>query len=769
MKKIFFSLLAIAALASCAKTEPTFTEVDSEIKIAPVTSVATKANVTGVMSSTTYDAKEDFNVYAYWANEPAASTFETGTTTYLSNVKFVNKGAYWGGETAYYWPKNGSLRFAAYSPATVPMVHELGTGVDKYTLNGFAYPTNVNDTYDILVAKTSESYTAQTATQNVSVVFEHALSWLQFNLKAASTEAANKFEVKNITINNVDNYGNMTADMNAGTKEWDTAYQTPTAPQFMVYNDANGATFGQTAVLFEDKVTGRTDGHGVIVLPQPTTTVTITFDQLAMTGTPELTNQVVTIPLALDGDKPWEAGKKYIYTVTFDVDEILINPSVEEWEEVTVPEIDATATEVANQQELQAAVSAGQNVRLAENINLTEPIVVGTSVVTKAAAPVNVVLDLNGKNIIAASGDAIIVDDNATLEINGDGKVHAATDDNSSANAVWVKYGNVTINGGYYYVGADGDKRNDCIYIGASAYAEDAAAKVSTVTINGGKFEAKVFDQGQYWVLNKRDEFMTSKFVVKGGSFVNFDPADNKSENPAENFVADGYASYELEGGVWTVAATTEEIVVNSEAALRDAAAQGGNVVLGADMTIDESVFVAAGKKLTLDLNGHNITNNSTSEDFGVGDGLVSYGELVINGVGTVSAPTMAVWARGSEDAKVTINGGTYKGCAEGFAKGGRSVAYASSGATLNIYGGKFEALAADKTSYADKTNGVYAALNIADRNGNLNVYGGTFVKFNPAVPGTEPKTWNDEHPNGFVATGYKSVKDGDNYTVIAE
>ncbi len=111
MKKIFFSCLAIAAIASCAKTEPTFIEADSEIKIAPVTAISTKA-VTGAVDGTQYPTEEAFNVYAYWNTNGAGSDFNSGTT-YLNNVKFVNKGAYWGGETTYYWPKNGSLRFSA--------------------------------------------------------------------------------------------------------------------------------------------------------------------------------------------------------------------------------------------------------------------------------------------------------------------------------------------------------------------------------------------------------------------------------------------------------------------------------------------------------------------------------------------------------------------------------------------------------------------------------------------------------------------------------
>ncbi len=764
MKKIIFSLLAIAALASCAKTEPVFTQDNSEIKIAPVTSMTTKANVNGVIDETTYPADEDFNVYAYWANKPAGSNFEVDETNsansaYLYDVTFVNKGLYWGGETTQYWPKNGSLRFAAYSPSDLPATVAHDLAADRFDISGLTYPVSVDGTYDILVTPTSKSYTAQTAAANVSVVFEHALSWITFQLK--STEAANaKFTVTDVIVNDVNNHGNLVADMKAGTKTWTTAM-----PQkFVVFNDANGSTVTTTEKVYEN---GK--GKSVLVLPQPTTTVTIKFTQEAVGDAPALVGQEVTIPLTLDQDEPWVAGKHYTYTVIFDLDEILINPSVEDWEEVTVPEIDATATEAANQEELQAAVAAGRNVRLTDNINLTAPIEIGNSVVTKAAGPVSVVIDLNGKNIIAESSDAIVVDNGASLEINGDGKVWAATNNASSANAVWVKHGNVTINGGNYYVGKDGAKRNDCIYIGAAAYVADAASKVSTVTINGGRFEAAAQEYNQYWVLNIRDEFTSSKFYVKGGEFVNFDPSNNVSEGANTNFVADGYASYELEAGVWTVVSKAAETVVNTEAALRDAAAQGGKVVLGSDITVTESVMVAEGKELTLNLNGHNITNTNAVEDFGKGEALISYGTLTINGVGTVSSSTMAVWARGNANANITINGGTYKGCAEGFAKSGRAVAYASGGATITINGGTFEALAADKTSYANKTEGVFAALNVYDNGGNINVYGGTFVKFNPAVPGTEPKAWNEVHPNGFVATGYKSVKDGDNYTVMAE
>ena len=215
----------------------------------------------------------------------------------------------------------------------------------------------------------------------------------------------------------------------------------------------------------------------------------------------------------------------------------------------------------------------------------------------------------------------------------------------------------------------------------------------------------------------------------------------------------------------WVTSKTDAQV---KEAEFRASMAFGGIVKLTEDVVLTAPVTVPAGAITVLDLNGHNIINSVDSDVYGEGEAIIVYGDLTINGEGTVEGCTRAVWARGAQGAVVTINGGTFKGAKEGFAEGGCSVVYASSNNTINIYGGTFEALAADKSSYANKTEGVYAALNIQDNGGFINVYGGTFVKFNPAAPGTEPKAWNEAHPNGFVAEGYFSNKVGDNYVVSA-
>ena len=75
MKKILYSILAVAALASCVKSEAVYTEDNSEIKIKPATALATKANQLAAIDGTEYPVAENFDVYGYWKDEPAGSTF----------------------------------------------------------------------------------------------------------------------------------------------------------------------------------------------------------------------------------------------------------------------------------------------------------------------------------------------------------------------------------------------------------------------------------------------------------------------------------------------------------------------------------------------------------------------------------------------------------------------------------------------------------------------------------------------------------------------
>ena len=529
MKKIFFSLLAIAAIASCAKTADVYTEENAEILLSPVAALQTKAEVNNAIDGTLYPETEHFTVIGYWADQPAGSTFASGTT-YLSAVDFAKKNGikYWAGaDKSYYWPKNGSLRFACYSPTTIndcTLAHDLAT--DTWTATGYTQSATTAGTIDFMVAQTPASYTAATAAENVSVVFEHALSWITLQVKAANEAASKAFTINKVTINDVNTVADMTAKY--PTKVWSN-WSVPAGYEVFAgakYSSTDPMPINEAAII-------ETVARGTVVIPQATTTVTIDYTQNALDGTPALENQSITVPLALDAAlTPWEPGKHYVYTLIFSLDEILINPSVADWKDVIVNDIPAGATEVATAAELIAAAAKGGDIVLTDDIALTAPVAISQ----------DVNLELNGKAINAASTDAIVVSNGANLTINGEGKVWAATDDKSSANALWIMHGNVTINGGNYYVGADNAQRNDCIYLGAASQKDNAAAYVSTLVINGGTFEAAVQEYGQYWVLNIQDQHAAagSTITVNGGKFKNFDPSNNTSEGTPTNFVATG-------------------------------------------------------------------------------------------------------------------------------------------------------------------------------------------------------------------------------------
>ena len=201
-----------------------------------------------------------------------------------------------------------------------------------------------------------------------------------------------------------------------------------------------------------------------------------------------------------------------------------------------------------------------------------------------------------------------------------------------------------------------------------------------------------------------------------------------------------------------------EEIYPDTlEEELRYAALNGGTVTLTDDVELKSSLIVADNKDMVIDLNGHKIINISNKSEIEVGDGIIVYGNLTIKGNGTVQGSTRAVWARSNTNARVIIEGGNYIGSVVPACE----VIYASGNGVIDIYGGTFKAENEDKTSFAAPQ---FAVLNLHG-NGNtgcdINVYGGTFVKFDPSNNVSENPT------KDFVEKGYYSVAKGENFIVV--
>lgn len=194
---------------------------------------------------------------------------------------------------------------------------------------------------------------------------------------------------------------------------------------------------------------------------------------------------------------------------------------------------------------------------------------------------------------------------------------------------------------------------------------------------------------------------------------------------------------------------------VKDEASLRALFATGGEAKLTADLVLDESMVVKAGKEVVLDLNGKTVSNTADLWNESIASwSLLSVrgGSLTIKGAGTLQAKENDCFAVDVQDGgTVVIEDGTYVGNVH--------AVYVYDG-TAEIKGGKYsiQQLSSNPDPYG-------YVLNCYDKNrkngiAKIIVTGGEFVKFNPADCAAE-----GAHTN-FLAAGYKSTQIGDSYFV---
>lgn len=510
-------MFAVAALAACTTEQTIVAPQNEAIGFDTFVDNSTRAN-----DITTANIA-DFGVYG-------TVTKDNNSALIFDNTKVTKSGDAFVYSPAQYWIAAAQYDFLAFAPyqngegATWTYDPTKGT----FSFNNATAEADQDVVYAYQAKTTEDKLTAKP--EAVKFTFKHILSKVAFSFTNTFTDGNTSLSVYNVKINNTAETGTMAIADDGVDAAWNGVGDlvVPFGDQATAVNTL------QAKAIDKDNRTLNL-AHHYVIPAQRAYNITFSVD-LYQAGvylatynhTIESTinfakngNYVLSVKLAPESIDP----ENELYPIEFTVNE------VEDWRDngsvaLTEP------VEVATADALKAAIAAGENVKLTANIALTESVLV---------KDVTSVIDLNGFNLVAASTDAIVVE-GANLTINGNGDVKAATDDKSSANALWVKYGNVVINGGNYYVGADNAVRNDCIYLGAASLKADAANYVSSITINGGTFETKVYEADQYWVLNVQDDFYRagSDIVVYGGSYKNFNPANNLSEGAGTNFVAPG-------------------------------------------------------------------------------------------------------------------------------------------------------------------------------------------------------------------------------------
>ena len=190
---------------------------------------------------------------------------------------------------------------------------------------------------------------------------------------------------------------------------------------------------------------------------------------------------------------------------------------------------------------LAAALTNGYSVVLNADIELTATIeIVG----------VTATIDLNGKTLKADwESDSVVevlhIHDGSHITIVGEGNVVSGGEHIAGTNSVISCRIDSTliIEGGNYYSASYGDV----------IFCETR----SIVYIKGGHFEAATTYGGIWFILDideDENEETRGQFVVTGGEFVNFNPANHAGDDDYTNKLAEGYHSIK-NGNVYTVGA----------------------------------------------------------------------------------------------------------------------------------------------------------------------------------------------------------------------
>lgn len=230
---------------------------------------------------------------------------------------------------------------------------------------------------------------------------------------------------------------------------------------------------------------------------------------------------------------------------------------------------------------LQAAITAAQDTKDGATITLLTDINTSSYYEVKGENPV--IIDLAGHNITGSGISGLFyVTVKGDLTIKGEGTV-TAVEDNKAAMAVWVRssFAKVTLEGGTYtqQITNTADPHFDLIYV-----------ERGNVYVKGGTYKGATPD----WTLNCKDEYYQSKeanIEVTGGTFVGFDPANNKAEGEGTSFVAAGYVSNMNEDGSYTVVPEDAKITVNKSLTLGNTLTMTYKVLLPEGYTSEKMVF----------------------------------------------------------------------------------------------------------------------------------------------------------------------------------
>lgn len=347
MKKFFlFAAMAGVALTGCVKTESEVAVKSDSNRIvfdSPVVSSVTRALIDG----TEYPDNVPFSVYAQYKNDDTGEDLlymNNVTTKYVTSTPGTNQES-WIPDGNYYWPKQGTLSFAAYSPTAAQdaFTSVAWTDAAGFTFTGFNAVTNNDATklYDLMYSdyvadQTQANEQDYTTYYGIQLTFRHALSALVFKAKTEEDYGADAvIKITNIEVLKPVGSGDLSVTNSTGSR----AIWTPGT------DVASMAVTGVTATQLTN--TDVPQGNVMLMVPQAfdeDVKVKITYTmQMATSAAPVTHTYEVALNTLNESDGAsstthdgWDASRRYTYNIIIGLDRIYFAPTVTDWEDITV-------------------------------------------------------------------------------------------------------------------------------------------------------------------------------------------------------------------------------------------------------------------------------------------------------------------------------------------------------------------------------------------------------------------------------------------------
>lgn len=356
MKKYLF-LASVAALSFTACTNETEEYVGTgsanqakEIAFFAVNQNATRTSATNhlAIEGEEFPKAIDMMVTAYEATAGQNRDFFGATNfkhKYAGHTPDAGTLGWWGAETTpRYWPLSPCyINFLAIANANDDNATSVTWGDAGATFaskvavamaDNYAYDTKQHDfLYAIGHGEVTQSGNTLTFPDKVDMTFKHAQAYLVFKVKAADA-ASCAIKIKNIEIYGARFAGTATINhtaYNATSGQGTTLYWNPTTQTDAyksVLNDQTAKADEATSVPLTQSFVQM---GKIIIVPNMSA-----VDTYADNGTTKikisyyLDSKLYTYEYELDNDT-YEAGKKYIYDITFKLHEIFIAPVVQDW------------------------------------------------------------------------------------------------------------------------------------------------------------------------------------------------------------------------------------------------------------------------------------------------------------------------------------------------------------------------------------------------------------------------------------------------------